>query len=612
MQERAKFADKQNAWATSREEESIGTTLSNALRALPDLEKEGKDIKRLATDEINRVIGGFEQNALQLNIPAANKPKMIQRGVLRAVKEFVNDPTINKVDKFDIARDFLDSARTTGFGKFKVFSSISGREAITQGYGIIDSAEKAFTDKNKTLKHINEQKAGLAEGDPLDTAEFMIDNLDEIAVEIGADDDPRTFNVLSDLTHDLRDKIARERDEETARLSRNANIGEQFVLENSARDIIERLYDKAKVESTANDPLYTTYSIPDVYGMAKGTITTATPLVLKEIQPFVTQSLKNIDNELEPQIRQVLKDRSLSEQEKKDRINTLGAEIKEAEVKKLEDRVKTYVSQIIPPIPKEPTEEEKKQERINSLMEEKGFTEEQAKRTLDNVTIKEEKGKVFNLKEDGKLETDYLKLEDMRKPIASSVFDTDIDKYNEVFENSRNKNLLINKPEAVDDAFNNLRLLRQSSIQGLRSRASKLLKKDLDMLTKDTIQGDMNTFLKNSGGVTEGEAAEGFIRVRIRSPRISFLGSKSEIIPYDHSIQSLVRTNYENIPIIRLNTIKGFKNKDKSSIYKVNQIIKENAISIGNRLITPSEFIKAQEDVYQRATLPITIPSITD
>jgi hypothetical protein len=32
MQERAKFADKQNAWATSREEESIGTTLSDTLR----------------------------------------------------------------------------------------------------------------------------------------------------------------------------------------------------------------------------------------------------------------------------------------------------------------------------------------------------------------------------------------------------------------------------------------------------------------------------------------------------------------------------------------------------------------------------------------------------
>lgn len=629
MQERAKFADKQNAWATSREEESIGTTLSNALRALPDLEKEGKDIKRLATDEINRVIGGFEQNSLQLNIPAANKPKMIQRGVLRAVKEFVNDPTINKVDKFDIARDFLDAARTTGFGKFKHFGSISGREAITQGYGIIDSAEKAFTDKNKTftkdiiesnpaynerLKHFNLQKAGEAEGDPLDTAEFMIDNLEELAVEIGVDEDPRAFNVLSDLTHDLYDKIEAEREQEIAVLTRNTQVGDTFTRMNNPNALIERLYDKYEIESTGETPLFTTYSIPGAYGAPKGQIDIPTPIVANKLLPFVQESAKNIDLALEPQVRSLLKDRSLSAQEKRERVKVLAKEIEENEVKNLEERVKRYISQIIPPDLKPKTAAQQRESAIKEIAQEKAITEDQAEILLNNQIAKEPE-EVFKTNKEGKLDTNYYNIDalDGMRIGKYSIFDAHINNYNEVLQNSQNKGVLLGKPEAVDKAFSNLRILRQNNTQGLRKRATEYLQsgkffnKAPSDVRKIQLEGEMNEILATQGGLTEGEAIEGFVRIEVPQGRLNLSGL--ETIPFDHAVDRLIRTKFTEIPILRLETINKVKSEDSKTIERVNRIINKSNIKIEGKTITAKEFAELQRDVYERATQPLVLPT---
>jgi len=632
IQERSKFAEKQNAWSVAREEELAGTGFIDLLNTMPALEKDGtQDLTRLLPDEINRIIGGFEQKGLALNIPAGSKPKMLHRSLLRAVRTFVNDPTGIRADKFDQARDFLEAATKSGTGKFKVFSSLSGKEAISQAYTAIDSAERAFTAKNETfskesiegnsvyqakMKLVNEQDLGLAEGDPLDTLDFYKDNALDLAEEMGGLND-REFNLLTGFLNDRYDEMSKQREGEIAFMMQDYGVGNKFTAQNNPNALIRRLYDSSTIESTGADPLFTTYSIPGPFGIESGTIQVPTTIVAKELQPFITDSLTNLDETTKPQIRAVLKDRSLSEEEKKAAVKDISDKAYDAEVTALENKVKAYVEETFLKTKPVTSAEAEREKAIKELAKEKALTEEQAEKLLSSQIASESEEEVFKSNKDGDLNPDYFNVDSLSGVSAGrqSIFDVHVSKYNTVLQNTQNKGLLLGKPEVVDKAFNNLRILRQNNVQGLRSRASEMIRKDglfqkaPDATRKIQLEGQMNDILSGQGGLTEGEAIEGFVQVEVPQPKLSFLGRGAETVQYRHAVKRLVNAKFRDIPILRLNTINKFNSKDQKAVDRVNRIINTNKIKIEGKIITAQEFVEAQQGVYDRATQPLVLPT---
>ena len=637
IQERAKFAEKQNAWAVAREEEFAGTGFIDLLNAIPALEKDGtQDLTRLLPDEINRIIGGFEQKGLALNIAAGAKPKMLQRSLLRAVRTFVNDPNGIRADKFEQAKDFLEAATKSGAGKFKVFSSLSGKEAITQAYSAIDSAEKAFTSKNENFskevilsnsvfqekqKKILDQKLGLAEGDPLDTLEFYKQASPELAEEMGLTTD-REKNLLSTMLFEQKETLQIDRNREVAELIQNEAPANQFKSANNENMLIRRLYADATIAEQAENPLFTTYSIPGAFA-SKGSLSFPTKLVADELSTFVEASFKNIDDAITPQVEKLLKDRSLSKKEKEDAVEAISKDVLEKETAALEAIVRDYVSDTFnrtDPISDAKREQEKEIEKIQS---EKGMERESAEILYKQNQRSKSEGKTFENDKNGELEVDIVELKDReltdtafggiledfpdpdgkrkRRISSNRVTDRAVARYKQTYENSRDQSLLIDKEKSVDKIFENLRLLRINNREGLRPRARRyavqngLFSSAPDINEKVKIESEIKDILSQQGGITEGEALEGKIFIKTND---NFRASEDEFFPFP--IRDYIKRKAKETVILRLNTINKFNNNDPKAVERVKRIIDLNSIDS-----TPSDFVLDQFNVYYQATLPV-------
>lgn len=637
IQERAKFAEKQNAWAVAREEEFAGTGFIDLLNAIPALEKDGtQDLTRLLPSEINRIIGGFEQKGLALNIAAGAKPKMLQRSLLRAVRTFVNDPNGIRADKFEQARDFLEAATKSGAGKFKVFSSLSGKEAITQAYTAIDSAERAFTSKNenfskevilsndvfqKKQKIISDQKLGIAEGDPLDTLEFYKQASPQLAEEMGLTTD-REKNLLSTMLFEQKEALQIDRDREIAELLQNEKTLDQFNIANEPNALIRRLYADATPTEQGESLLFTTYSIPGAFA-SKGALSFPTKLVADELSKFVAQAGFNLDAVITPQVEKLLKDRSLSKKEKEIAIETISEEASKKEREALEAVVRDYVNDTFNRQQNKQALVTEREEEIEKLQKETGLTLEKAEILYDSEKTKkvegEEGGDTFKLnKETGKVEADLYGLGDATKSegdkeIAKAfdrtggigsrlkfgnVSNNTVERYQNLFKNSRDKGLLIGKRETVDDIFMNLRLLRMNNREGLTTKIKEYTKSNSlfssapSIQEKIIIEREINDILSKNGGVTEGEALEQEIYIRTSE------SYRKDVKYFRLPIRDLIKTKFTEIPILRLNTINQFNNNDSKAIERVKKII-----SLYNLDISPIDFITDQFSIFEKATL---------